>query len=485
METICAIATAPGGAIGIIRVSGPEAIALTEKIFRPAAPPSLTERPGHSLSFGHIITPQGNIVDEVLVSLFRAPHSYTGEESTEISCHGSAYILQEVMHLLVEAGCRTAEPGEFTQRAFLNGKMDLSQAEAVADLIASSSEAAHRLAINQMRGGFSKELRDLRDNLLNINSLLELELDFSDHEELEFADRTELQKLAAHIEEHIARLCESFRLGNALKNGVPVAIIGQPNAGKSTLLNALVGEERAIVSDIPGTTRDVIEDTTTIDGVLYRFIDTAGLRDTADTIETLGIERAYEKAGQAEILLWMIDCTHAMEQYTALATRIISLSTNKQLILLLNKSDIYASKSPTLPELIHDIKNLLATSLQESTSPQTSCSLSQAISSPIIIPFSARNAADIAELRHQIAESSPQRQQAESNTIVSNIRHYEALQHALAAIRRVLIAIPQDIPGDLISQDLRECIHYLSEITGDITTDMTLQNIFKHFCIGK
>ena len=290
-DTICAIATAPGGAIGIIRVSGPDAIAITARLFTPASGKPLAERAAYTLTFGQILSPTGEVVDEVLVSLFRAPHSYTGEDSVEISCHGSAYILQQVMQLLVGQGCRAAGPGEYTQRAFLNGKMDLSQAEAVADLIASTSAATHRMAMNQMRGGFSRELAQLRDQLLHLTSLMELELDFSDHEDLEFADRSELEAIAARVEQ-IARLTDTFSVGNALKNGVPVAIVGETNAGKSTLLNALLNEERAIVSDIHGTTRDVIEDTLSLGGITFRFIDTAGIRQTTDTIESLGIERS-------------------------------------------------------------------------------------------------------------------------------------------------------------------------------------------------
>ncbi|MDR0892798.1 MAG: tRNA uridine-5-carboxymethylaminomethyl(34) synthesis GTPase MnmE, partial [Mediterranea sp.] len=305
-DTICAIATAQGGAIGVIRVSGPEAISITERIFRPAQTNKLlSKQKPYTLTFGRIVDGE-EVVDEVLVSLFRAPHSYTGEESVEISCHGSAYILQRITQLLIKDGCRMAHPGEYTQRAFLNGKMDLSQAEAVADLIASTSAATHRLAMSQMRGGFSKELAALRDKLLHFTSLIELELDFSDHEDVEFADRSALHALADEIETVLARLTHSFSVGNAIKNGIPVAIIGETNAGKSTLLNTLVGEERAIVSDIHGTTRDVIEDTINLGGITFRFIDTAGIRETTDTIETLGIERTFQKVAQAEIVLWVI-----------------------------------------------------------------------------------------------------------------------------------------------------------------------------------
>ncbi len=458
-DTICAIATAQGGAIGCIRVSGPEAIEITSRIFTPAAMgKKLKDSKPYTLTFGRIHE-GSEIIDEVLVSLFRAPHSYTGENSTEITCHGSVYILQKVLQLLITNGCRMAQPGEYTQRAFLNGKMDLSQAEAVADLIASSSAATHRLAMSQMRGGFSKELTSLRDQLLHFTSLIELELDFSDHEELEFADRSELCRLADNIEKVISRLADSFSVGNAIKNGVPVAIIGETNAGKSTLLNVLLNEEKAIVSDIHGTTRDVIEDTVNIGGITFRFIDTAGIRETNDTIENLGIERTFQKLEQAEIVLWMIDATDVTTQIVQLSQQILPRCEGKQLILVCNKAD-----------LVSDIQNFPPIDFPDNVKS---------------IVISAKKREHIEELQQLLIAAANLPTVTSNDVIVTNTRHYEALTNALEAIHRVQEGLANNLSGDFVSQDIRECIFHLSDIAGEVTNDMVLGNIFEHFCIGK
>lgn len=462
-DTICAIATAQGGAIGSIRVSGPEAITITGRIFTPAKSGKLlSEQKPYTLTFGRIYNGE-EMIDEVLVSLFRAPHSYTGEDSTEITCHGSSYILQQVMQLLIKNGCRMAQPGEYTQRAFLNGKMDLSQAEAVADLIASSSAATHRLALSQMRGGFSEELTTLREKLLNFTSMIELELDFSE-EDVEFADRSALRRLADEIEEVIARLANSFSVGNVIKNGVPVAIIGETNAGKSTLLNVLLNEDKAIVSDIHGTTRDVIEDTVNIGGITFRFIDTAGIRETSDTIESLGIERTFQKLDQAEIVLWMIDSADAISQLTLLSDKILPRCEHKQLILVFNKV-----------ELINETqKNELVSQFSEHIGSEIES-----------IFISAKQRLHTDELQQRLVAAAHLPTVTQNDVIVTNVRHYEALTRALDAIHRVQEGLDANISGDFLSQDIRECIFHLSDIAGEVTNDMVLQNIFAHFCVGK
>ena len=448
-DTICAVATRPGGALGVVRVSGPDAIRFTDSIFKSASTHPLASTAPYSLCYGQIVGPDGSIVDDVLVSVFRAPHSFTGQDSTEISCHGSVYILQKVCQLLIDAGCRQATPGEYTQRAFLNGKMDLSQAEAVADLIASTSAATHRVAMNQMKGGFSRELRSLRDRLLQFTSLIELELDFSE-EDVEFADRSQLEQLAQAIDELITRLANSFSTGNAIRNGVPVAIIGQTNTGKSTLLNQLLHDDRALVSDIQGTTRDSIEDTVTINGVLFRFIDTAGIRQTADTVESMGIERSYRKAHEASIILWM---TAPDQTDDSLAEdKIKGIAQGKRLIRVHNKYDDPAAlPAPTNTDVWISAKYGYGI---------------QALDDFLV------KAADIPEIGAQ-------------DVIVTNMRHYESLVKAQECIRRVREGLSEHISGEFLSQDIRQCIHHLSTITGDITTDEVLGNIFSHFCVGK
>ena len=469
-DTICAVSNAPeDGGIADIRVSEPKAIVICNTIFVPrTAGKDLLSQKAYTLRYGSIwrgvethgrASLQTALIDEVLVALFRAPHSFTGEDTVEITCHGSVYIQQQIMQLLIENGCRSALPGEYTQRAFMNGKMDLSQAEAVADLIASTSEGQHRLALNQMRGGFSHELRNLREQLLHITSLMELELDFSDHEELEFADRSELSALAAHIETVISRLANSFSVGNVIKNGIPVAIIGETNAGKSTLLNALLNEEKAIVSDIHGTTRDVIEDTINIGGITFRFIDTAGIRETHDAIESIGIERTFQKLDQANIVLWMIDASDASLQIAQLSEKILPRSIGKQLILVFNKADLLTDTSGIIPAgLPENVQSIF---------------------------ISAKKREHIDELQDLLIQAAHIPSLSQNDIIVTNIRHYEALTHALESIHRVQEGLSANLSGDFVSQDLRECIYHLSDIVGEVTTDQVLGNIFERFCIGK
>ena len=445
-ETICALATAPGGAIGIIRVSGPQSIEVLSRVFTK----DVSSAQPNTIHYGHI-KDGSEIIDEVMVSLFRAPHSYTGEDSVEISCHGSRYILNSVLALLIGNGCRQANPGEFTQRAFLNGKMDLSQAEAVADLIASSNKATDQMAMSQLRGHFSSQLAQLREQLLKLTSLLELELDFSDHEDLEFADRSELLELTKTIDTHITLLAHSFETGQALKQGIPVAIVGKTNVGKSTLLNALLKDDRAIVSDIHGTTRDTIEDTIDINGVTFRFIDTAGIRQTTDEIEQIGINRTYAAIEKARIVLWLIDTEPSTEDINDLTKR----TENKKLIVLKNKSDKNDNNSYNLLNL-----PFIAISAKFGTGIEA---LEQAI----------YEAADIPTLQ-------------EGDIIVTNTRHYEALTLAHSHLQRVIDGLQQQLSGDLLSEDLRQALDTLAEITGgQITPNEVLGNIFNHFCVGK
>lgn len=466
-NTICAIATAPGGAIGIIRISGPMAINIADRIFRPVGSTlSLSERKAYTLAFGNIVNANNDVVDEVLVSIFRAPHSYTGENSVEISCHGSAYVLQQVMLLLTENGCSPAGPGEFTQRAFLNGKMDLSQAEAVADLISSTNKATHDMAMSQLKGHFSNELADLRAHLLKLTSLLELELDFSDHEELEFADRSELYTLANDIHKRLLSLARSFEVGNALKNGIPVAIVGNTNVGKSTLLNHLLHEEKAIVSDVHGTTRDFIEDTTIINGIQFRFVDTAGIRKTDDVVENIGIERTYQKMQEAKIVLWLIDKQPSDSEIDDIKTRVAG----KKLIIVRNKMDLTNS------------------SLNNSSSAQPTIQNSNFnIQNSSSVDISAKYGTNISKLEQLIVEAANIPQLSESDIVITSVRHYSALLHADESLQRVIDSMNLGLSGDLLAEDLRMVIDYLAEITGEerITPQETLQNIFTHFCVGK
>ena len=466
-NTICAIATAPGGAIGIIRISGPMAINIADRIFRPVGSTlSLSERKAYTLAFGNIVNANNDVVDEVLVSIFRAPHSYTGENSVEISCHGSVYVLQQVMLLLTENGCSPAGPGEFTQRAFLNGKMDLSQAEAVADLISSTNKATHDMAMSQLKGHFSNELADLRAHLLKLTSLLELELDFSDHEELEFADRSELYTLANDIHKRLLSLARSFEVGNALKNGITVAIVGNTNVGKSTLLNHLLHEEKAIVSDVHGTTRDFIEDTTIINGIQFRFVDTAGIRDTDDVVENIGIERTYQKMQEAKIVLWLIDKQPSDSEIEDIKTRVAG----KKLIIVRNKMDL--TNSP----------------LNNSSSAQPTIQNSNFnIQNSSSVDISAKYGTNISKLEQLIVEAANIPQLSESDIVITSVRHYSALLHADESLQRVIDSMNLGLSGDLLAEDLRMVIDYLAEITGEerITPQETLQNIFTHFCVGK
>ena len=452
-DTICALATPPGGALGIIRVSGSQSFAIVSRIFSK----DLTQEKGYTLHYGNIIADDGTTIDEVMVSIFRAPRSYTGEDCIEISCHGSSYIINNVLELLILHGCRMANPGEFTQRAFLNGKMDLSQAEAVADLIASTNRATHQTAMSQLRGNFSSELAKLRDQLLKLTSLLELELDFSDHEDLEFADRTELKDIAEKIDRRITHLAHSFEKGQAIKQGIPVVIVGKTNVGKSTLLNRLLKDDRAIVSDIHGTTRDTIEDTIDLQGITFRFIDTAGIRQTADTIEQIGINRTYAAISKARIVIWIIDQEPTEEDIK----EIQELCNDKSLIIIHNKIDKQTS-----------IKPLFSTLFQ--------------VRHYAFLRISAKHNLHIDELEKAIYKAADLPTLSDTDVIVTSARHYDALLRAHESTQRVLTGMQMQLSGDLIAEDLRQTLDILAEITGgQITPQETLNNIFKHFCIGK
>ena len=483
-ECICALATPAGGAIGIIRLSGNNAITITDQVFTAASGKSLTDVKPNTLHYGEIKDKNGNTIDDVMVSVFKAPHSYTGEDSTEISCHGSRYILQQVMQCLIQAGCRHAQPGEYTRRAFMNGKMDLSQAEAVADLIASTNKATHQMAMSQLKGHFSSELSTLREKLLKMTSLLELELDFSDHEDLEFADRTELHALAEEIEKKITALAHSFETGNALKQGIPVAIVGKTNAGKSTLLNRLLQDDKAIVSEIHGTTRDVIEDTTDIDGITFRFIDTAGIRSTDDKVEQLGIERTYQKMKEAKILIYLIDGSTDDDQQDKDMDEFMEIINDydcPNIILGINKFDDITEYDE---ENINGF-NAMTESLNSFNAFQCQCS-GKPLKTLNIVPMSAKLGYNTDGLKECLVKIANVPEITENDVIITSARHYEALTKANESLQRVLESMDAGMSGDIIAEDLKMVLEELGEITGgQISSQETLNNIFKHFCIGK
>jgi tRNA modification GTPase len=460
-HTICAISTSPGmGAIAVIRLSGDNAIAITDSIFRSArVGKRLVEQKANTLHFGSIVDGE-NVIDEVVIALFRAPHSFTGEDTVEVSCHGSVFIQQAILQLFIKKGSRMAKPGEFTQRAFLNGKMDLSQAEAVADLIAASSSVAHNVALKQMRGGVLNEVQTLRNQLLHFTTLVELELDFSE-EDVEFANRKELLLLTNGILQLINKLTRSFQYGNAIKNGIPVAIIGDANVGKSTLLNALLNEERAIVSEIAGTTRDTIEDVVVMNGIQYRFIDTAGIRQTTDTVENIGIERTFAKIEQAELVLTLVDATTSFNSIVMFLTHMSDKLHQKKSALVINKID------KANPEALEELKQL-----------------GKMMELPTLF-ISAKYHKNIHELAQFLETSIDHQGISENDVVITNVRHFESLTNAGKAVERVIDGLNKGISGDFLSQDIRECLYFLGEITGEISTNEVLGNIFKNFCIGK
>lgn len=470
-DTICALATPQGGAISVIRISGDKAIEYVSRIFTPRKGLPLAERKTHTVAFGDISTDGKEVLDEVLVTIMRAPHSYTGEDSVEISCHASSYITQQLLVALLDMGARQAAPGEFTMRAFMSGKMDLSSAEAVADLIASTSRASHRLAMNQLKGGFSNELGKLRDKLLKLTTLMELELDFSE-EDVAFADRQELQALCEEVETVMTRLADSFSIGNAVKNGVPVAIVGETNTGKSTLLNALLKEDRAIVSDISGTTRDTIEGMMTIGGVTFRFVDTAGVRETHDVVEQMGIERTLEQLKKSSIALWMIDPMADPAQIEELAQKLLPMCAGKKLAVLVNKCDIV--EPDALEKVMEWSRQMVDKYGAEAEWDEHD-----------LWTISARQGVNIHRLEEFLVRSAAIPDISAEDVVVTNARHYEALKRALDNIREVQTGLADGIPGDLVSEPLRAAIRNLSEILGELTTDEVLGNIFANFCIGK
>lgn len=504
--TICAPATLPGtGAISIIRVSGKESLAIADKVIDTKGTP-IAETEGYRLRYGTVFEADGSVLDNVIVSVFRAPHSYTGENSVEISCHASRFIVNKILELLVNAGARIAAPGEFTRRAFVNGKMDLAQAEAVADVIASQSAASHRVAMNQLKGGFSSELKTLREKLLTMTSLLELELDFSE-EDVEFASRKELGQLVDDSLTHIGRLAASFSRGNAIKNGVPVAIVGATNTGKSTLLNALLGEERAIVSDIAGTTRDTIEETLNIDGILFRFIDTAGIRETNETIEKIGIDRTFKKLGEAAVVLGMTDLSRGeaavLEDADFILSKVnemggtsqhgLGAGQERKVVILVNKCDVagdfYRDDNGTGYGSGNDLgKNMAEIGGNKNVNQDNNIVslIENKYDNCKVIPISAKTGKGLSTLTKTLGEIGSEITGSTDETLVTNVRHYEALVRAASALERVRAGLHiATLPPDLIAQDLREALYHLGEIVGEITTDETLGNIFRNFCIGK
>ena len=456
MDTICAVSTPHGmGGIAVIRVSGDDALDIVQQRWQGKP---IVEMATHTAHLGHILDSQGELLDEAVLTIFRAPNSFTGEDVVEISCHGSMWIQQQIISTLIDAGCRAATGGEFTQRAFANGKMDLSQAEAIADVIASQSRASHHVAMNQMRGAFSRQLSTLRSQLLQFVSLIELELDFSE-EDVTFADRERLTTLATNIKSVIDSLAQSYQAGNAIKNGLPVAIVGPTNAGKSTLLNTLLGDDRALVSDIKGTTRDVIEDTIVMGGTLLRFIDTAGIRESSDVIESMGIERSFQKMEEARIVLWVVDATAPLTELEEFHKQIAEHCQDKAVIAVVNKVDVASTKD--IAEKLNELG--IKT-----------------------IEISAKQGTGVEQLKQEIIEAAALPQVNDENAvIVTNSRHYHALVRAGEALDRTLQGLTTGLSGDLLSQDIRECMHYLGEITGEISTDDILGEIFSHFCIGK
>lgn len=463
-ETIVALASPSGaGAIAVIRISGKDAISISEQVFQSVSGKSISQQKTHTIHLGHIVD-EGKVYDQVLLSIFKNPHSYTGEDVIEISCHGSTFIQQQIIQLLLRKGCKMAQAGEFTLRAFLNGKLDLSQAEAVADLIASDNEASHQIAMQQMRGGFSNEIAKLRAELLNFASLIELELDFAE-EDVEFADRTQFKELLNRIEFVLKRLIDSFAVGNVIKNGIPVAIVGEPNVGKSTLLNALLNEERAIVSDIAGTTRDTIEDELVINGIGFRFIDTAGIRDTKDVVESIGIKKTFEKIEQAQVVMYLVDSIQcsvlSLESLNIEIGKIKNQFPLKPIIVVLNKVDQLSQK-----ELTNILDQLTTYNIQ-----------------PITI--SAKNKEGIEDLKNQLLSFVNTGALRNNETIVTNTRHYDSLLKALEEIQKVTFGLNSGLSSDLMAIDIKQALYYFGEITGEVTNDELLGNIFANFCIGK